>query len=950
MSERNMRSRSVQPRQVPRASEEGSIPNTLSAPLATQGNTQQEGDLINLTSRVMDLERNMAKIIETQLERAMENIVRRFNRGDNLDINEATENVADGRQNTPNINEAAKKAVDEISEEKNSEEDDFVSIHEETKKIIKMPKAKIEPKLSGQKNYLHWKLMVIGQMKATNIVDAVENKLDEKNLSNIYALDFITRSISGIMIPHIIGVKTAYEAWNKLESYCAPKSATEIRRLRKDLSQLKLRGDNKIDEYIAQVRQIREELANQEIYIDDSEMISHLLNGLGRNYETLSQIIENENGTLEDAFSKIRMLARKYSGDGNQEESEKALFCHKKGTKKCSKCGKSGHVAEKCGLKCSFCKYFGHSKEHCRKLKRLETEKNNNEGMKNSEEEAAIALCAMKTSKSENCWILDSGATTHISNKKELFQNMKEENVSVGQLEGRELIGIGSGRIHISEELILEKVLYVPNAKYCLISVSKLISNGYKVIFDSDVASLEKEDCKTVVAERKGNLYIIKNIEIANLATKEIKLQTLHKRLGHQNYKLIKFIAKRENLQLEDNEEEICASCVKGKMARKPFKQAPIKEREFLDLIHTDIAGPLEQKSIGGSRYFVTFIDDKSHFKWIYFMEFKNELYPIFRKFILMVKNQFEKIIKAIRSDNGSEYLSSDFQSIINEFGILHQRTMIYSPQQNGVAERLNRTIMDMTRTMLVDSNLPKILWAEAANTSIYLLNRTYNQKIKESPYKFVHRRNSDIMNFKIFGCKVIIQIPTEKRKKLDNHGESGFFVGYDYQDDGYRIYLLEKNIITRSRDVVFFENVFHKGNKLAESDQEISIGNIQLAFLSLDGSPESYHEAIQNENKLHWKNAMDEEFNSLVKNQTWQLVPRPKGRNVITGKWVYKIKRGADGNIERYKARWVARGFTQIKGVDYLDVFAPTARNSTTVIPTVERTRRSFFENIFNT
>ena len=324
-------------------------------------------------------------------------------------------------------------------------------------------------------------------------------------------------------------------------------------------------------------------------------------------------------------------------------------------------------------------------------------------------------------------------------------------------------------------------------------------------------------------------------------------------------------------------------------------------------------------RSVGRSRYFVTFIDDASHFRWIYFMEFKNEIYQIFKKFIMMTKNQFEKTVKAVRSDNGAEYLSLEFQTILNEFGILHERTIIYFPQQNGVAERLNRTLMDLTRTMLIP--IPNLT---------YVLNRSNNQKLKDIPYKSIRGRNLEIKDLRIFGSKVIKQVPVEKRKKLDNHGEPGFFVGYDNQEDGYRIFLLKKNVVTRSRDVVFFENEFYNGGTVDEENQEVSVGTNQLALFSINEFPESFQEALNDEASKEWKSAMDSEYSSLMNNGTWRLTPRPKGRNVITGKWVFTIKKDSDGNIIRYKARWVARGFTQIKGVDYSNVFAPPARNTT--------------------
>lgn len=172
-------------------------------------------------------------------------------------------------------------------------------------------------------------------------------------------------------------------------------------------------------------------------------------------------------------------------------------------------------------------------------------------------------------------------------------------------------------------------------------------------------------------------------------------------------------------------------------MTRPPFpKESTSRANSIMELIHTDVMGPMKTMSPSGKSYVLTFIDDHSRYTFMYLINQKSQVFSKFKEFVEYVKNQFNMKVKMIRSDGGGEYVSKEFENYLNENGIQYQRTAAYSPEQNGVAERKNRTLMDMTRCLLLDAKLEKKFWGEAIATANYLLNRLPSKAVSKTPYE----------------------------------------------------------------------------------------------------------------------------------------------------------------------------------------------------------------------
>jgi transposase InsO family protein len=187
----------------------------------------------------------------------------------------------------------------------------------------------------------------------------------------------------------------------------------------------------------------------------------------------------------------------------------------------------------------------------------------------------------------------------------------------------------------------------------------------------------------------------------------------------------------------------------------------------------------------------VLFIDDHSRKTWIYFLKTKDGVLARFQEFKAQVENLTRRRIKVLRSDNGGEYTSRDFSDFCIEAGIKREYTIPYNPQQNGVAERKNITIIEATKAMIHDQNLPMILWAEASMTTMYVHNRSPHHILKNmTPEEAFTGVKPEVGHFRIFGCPVYFHVPKEKRTKLDPSGRKGTFVGYNESSKAYQIYI----------------------------------------------------------------------------------------------------------------------------------------------------------------
>lgn len=293
-----------------------------------------------------------------------------------------------------------------------------------------------------------------------------------------------------------------------------------------------------------------------------------------------------------------------------------------------------------------------------------------------------------------------------------------------------------------------------------------------------------------------------------------LDLKTWHERLGHVGSRALRDMVQNnlvDGVKLKNVDKFFCESCQFGKSHKLPFKETTAKRNSVPgEYVHTDVCGPFQVESLGHTSYYVTFIDEASGFCYVYFLKHKDDVFEKFKQYESMVFNKFGRGIKIVRSDNGGEYKNTKMSEYLAQKGILMENTAPHTPQQNGKAERANRTISECARTMLRAKNLPKNLWAEAVNTAVYILNRTTHssQKGIKTPYEIWSSRKPNLQHIRIFGSTAYKHVPKQFRKKLDDKCEKMILVGYQGESANYRLYDPKKKQVSISKDVIFNEEV----------------------------------------------------------------------------------------------------------------------------------------------
>ncbi|KAL0294728.1 UNVERIFIED_CONTAM: Transposon Ty2-GR1 Gag-Pol polyprotein [Sesamum radiatum] len=267
-----------------------------------------------------------------------------------------------------------------------------------------------------------------------------------------------------------------------------------------------------------------------------------------------------------------------------------------------------------------------------------------------------------------------------------------------------------------------------------------------------------------------------------------------------------------------------CESCLKGKMTKKPFVGQSAIVNGLLDLVHTDVCGPLSIPARGGFSYFITFTDDHSRYDYVYLMRYKSEAFGRFKEYRLEVENQTNGKIKALRSDQGGEYLSGEFRDYLKENGILSQWTPPGTPQLNGVAERRKRTLLDMVRSMMSFTELPPSFWGYALETAAKLLNIAPSKSVPQTPYEIWHGKPASYKYLRVWGSPTYVKRLVGD--KLDSRSSLCRFIGYPKETAGYYFYDPAEQKILVSRNAVFLEKGFPSDSRhdevlIEESNEE---------------------------------------------------------------------------------------------------------------------------------
>ncbi|UYV73291.1 hypothetical protein LAZ67_10002537 [Cordylochernes scorpioides] len=767
----------------------------------------------------------------------------------------------------------------------------------------------------------------------------------------------ITTALEFKYLQQIVNCQTSAEMWKKLSTIYELKSETNKYLLQQRFFEYKMNPNDNIATHISKVETLAQQMKDLGEPISDVALITKIICSLPdkyKNFITAWDSVSSEEKTLENLTARLlkeESLQDHWDSSGNSKP-DNALMTFSKFNRNSTASNKQQQHQQsikdkKKNTHCGYCKKKGHWWKEC--YKRKEEQKGQQPSSSSRDDSCAFsAETSAFLAETKDSWIADSGATDHMTFRREWFSTFEEipegaHPVCLG--DGKKIYAKGKGNIDILSYVDSQKinatlldVLYVPELETNLFSISTATKHGLTLICKGNQIKLTKNS-KVLVTGIKdnSNLYriFIKAKQSSQTHVAQLSLDIWHQRMGHVNP--IKLSQMFENNVFEDDikirekpDSLLCEACIYGKQNRKVFHASTSPNSTYPgELIYSDVCGPMSKRSPGGSLYFVSFKDDFSRFRVAYFIRHKSDVLEKFKEFVKRVRTETGNKIKRFRTDNGTEFLNKNFSDYLKSLGIVHELTAPYTPEQNGIAERDNRTIVESARCLLHGRKMPLELWAEAVNTAVYLLNRCTTKVLGNStPYEIWYKRKPSILHLKTFGCNAYVHIPKDNRKKLDKKTNTSENI-QDNQQEQVTIYSEESVDNTNTSSKPEESCRYPLRNRIRENEQTSTSCTRAISYACYvhDQEPLNYEDAIVGQNSKQWKLAMDDEFNSLMKNQTWTYVTLPSDRKAIACKWVYKIKQNADGSNKMFKARLVAKGYSQKPGLDYGETFFPVVK-----------------------
>ncbi|KAL0416080.1 UNVERIFIED_CONTAM: Retrovirus-related Pol polyprotein from transposon TNT 1-94 [Sesamum latifolium] len=793
-------------------------------------------------------------------------------------------------------------------------------------------------------------------LRAQSLWDVVENGVDppvlranptlaqikkhEEDLAKKpKALTCLNSALSDVIFTRIMACETPKEVWDKLRDEFEGSERVKMVKLltlKREFEMLRMKDGETVKEYSSKLLDIVNKIRLLGEDFSNLKVVEKMLISLPTRFEAKISAIEEscdlKSLTVAKLIRKTPIKERsKYGSDKSGKNEAAGNF------KEAGKQGKfpPWHIDKACRLK----------QKQANKQKQVNEQPQQHVNVADEQEDATdklfmVSNCNMNWS--DQMWFVDSGCTSHMSKDKRMFSSLnKSVKTSVRLGDGRSVQVEGKGSN--------------------LLTVAQILNKGYSLSFKDKKCSIYDSNDELLVnvpmIDISFSLKLNEACEDVNCVVNDDSL-LWHRRYGHFYFAALRNMSvkgfKRDlpEIAIEDY---VCGACKLGKMHRLSFPaKSTWRAKSKLELVHSDVCGPMSTESLSKNKYFVLFIDDFTRMTWVYFLSCKGQVFSIFKKYKAMVESQSGCMLKCLRTYNGKEYTSNEFNNFCADLGISYQLTTSYSPQQNGVSERKNRTVVEMARCMMMDKKLPLKFWAEAVYAVVYLLNRLPTKGVEGmTPIEAWSKVKPTTKHLKTFGSVCYFQIPNAKRSKLEQKAEMGIFLGYASMTKGCRIYNVQTNKVMISRDVAVDENSHWNWENVRVELDDICSKSASLPLVktsrslqhddkdeknsedsSLDSpilktnslseiyekctftvmEPSTFEEVLMHD---EWKNAMKEDMRMIEKNRTWSLVPRPRNRHVIGVKWIFRTKLNPDGSINKYKARLVVKGYSQLAGVD---------------------------------
>ncbi|GJT22147.1 putative ribonuclease H-like domain-containing protein [Tanacetum coccineum] len=417
-------------------------------------------------------------------------------------------------------------------------------------------------------------------------------------------------------------------------------------------------------------------------------------------------------------------------------------------------------------------------------------------------------------------FIVDSGFSKHITGNLKLLSNFVEKflgTVKFGNDQIAPILGYGD---LVQGTITIKRVYYVEGLNHNLFSVGQFCDADLEVAFRKStcyIRDLKGNDLLT--GSRGTDLYSITLQETSTpnpicLMAKATSSQAWlwHRRLSHLNFDTINLLSKNDIVtglpKLKFVKDHLCSSCELGKAKRKSFHtKTTLSSKRRLQLLHMDLCGPMRVESINGKKYVLVIIDDYSRYTWTHFLRSKDETLDVLIDFLKLVQRGLHAQVRTVRTNKGTEFLNKTLHAYFAQEGIEHQTSVARTPEQNGIVERRNRTLVEAARTMLSAAKVPLFFWAEAIATTCFTQNRSLViPRHEKTPYHIINGRKLSVKFFHIFGSLCYIVRDGENLDKMKEKGDACIFVGYSNQSRAYRVYNKRTRVIVETIHVNFDE------------------------------------------------------------------------------------------------------------------------------------------------
>ena len=664
-------------------------------------------------------------------------------------------------------------------------------------------------------------------------------------------------------------------AWQRLKKKYAPTRAPSLLLLKKKFAQSALKDkDTDPDEWLTELEDMRTQLSEMKMEMSDDDFIIHVLGNLPAEYEIEVSKLEDRIGkdlTIDDVreslnlrFEKMKRSGKNEDDDSDDEDegkNERALFA-KQFKGKCRECGKYGHKAADCRSKgktnnsngsnggnngnkqrfngkCNYCHKFGHKKIDCFKRKKEEGENGNNESANQCSETAEMVfVCKETNNKSDKftskTWLGDTGATSHMVNKKDGMFDIEYVNIPIRIGDGKVLVAVAKGKLRAKvvqkvgkeKSCVLENVYYVPELWTNLFSINCAIKKGFKISNKGFNIILTKGNFEItfdrVMHTPNGFVIGVEIVPIVNenahpALTKgsKVNVQKLHEMLGHASEDVVRKTAKYYGWELFGKFEK-CENCAISKAKQKGVsKESTMKSAVPGERLCFDISSS-KKLSFSKSKFWLLVVDEATDMCWSRFLKKKSDLPDVMMKLVKEINNMEGKKVKYLRCDNAGENISFEEKCKKEGLDVTFEYTAPNTPQQNGKVERKFATLYGKVRSMLNRARLPENwrsgIWTEAASTATFNENLLVtNEKSKPSYESFYGKEHPKGRELRVFGEMGVVKLNRKIKGKLVDRGVNCMFVGYseNHPSDVFRMFDFHTRSIKQSRDIEWLNKTY---------------------------------------------------------------------------------------------------------------------------------------------